>query len=145
MDAMMKSSALQYIRALPVAAGSIIHFSHRLLHWGSAAAEHTPWRQQAPRVAMSFASACSQFEQPFLSPEAAHSPLPSVGTRAGLIAGLALFYVANEEPGEWRTRLYWDCFRASLCEGSFSDKFSETVSANYCACEAAWAKAALAA
>lgn len=30
-------AAFQYIRALPCAAGSLVHFSHRLLHWGSAA------------------------------------------------------------------------------------------------------------
>ena len=39
-------------------------------HWGSAAADHTPWRQQAPRIAMSFASADSTFEEPFLSADA---------------------------------------------------------------------------
>eukprot|EP00041_Stephanoeca_diplocostata_P030577 m.929546 g.929546 ORF g.929546 m.929546 type:complete len:328 (+) comp23781_c0_seq42:237-1220(+) len=30
-------AAYQYIRALPCDAGSLLHFSHRLLHWGSAA------------------------------------------------------------------------------------------------------------
>jgi hypothetical protein len=133
------SSTLQYIRALPVSAGSVIHFSHRLLHWGSAAAGSTAWKQQAPRIAMSFASADSRFEKPFLSDDAALCPLPAVSTRAGLIAGLAVFYIANEDPGEWRTRLYWDCFRASHCEGCFSDRFASIVADNFAASELAWA------
>lgn len=132
------SSALQYIRALPVSAGSVVHFSHRLLHWGSAAAGSTAWKQQAPRIAMSFASADSQFEQPFLTDDASRCPLPAISTRAGLIAGLAIFYIANEDPGEWRTRLYWDCFRASQCEGCFSERFARIVAENFYASEAAW-------
>ena len=130
------SNALQYIRALPVTAGSIIHFSHRLLHWGSAAASSTAWKQQAPRIAMSFASADAGFEQPFLSEDASRSPLPAVSTRAGLVAALAIFYIGNENPGEWRTRLYWDCFRASQCEGCFTERFATIVAENFYASEA---------
>ena len=53
-------------------------------------------------------------------------------------AGLAIFYVGNEDPGEWRTRLYWDCFRASQADGAFRDQFSRVVAANFKACEASW-------
>ena len=33
-----RASAFQAVRALPSPAGSVLHFSHRLLHWGSTAA-----------------------------------------------------------------------------------------------------------
>ena len=143
MEAIMResgSAALQYIRALPAAAGTLVTFSHRLLHWGSAADEVARlWKGEAPRMALSFACADPRFEPPFLSDAAAQSPLPALSTRAGLVAGLALFYVANEDPGQWRLRLYWDCFRASMSEGSFSDKFATIVAENFRACEARWA------
>lgn len=136
-------SALQYIRALPVSAGSLISFSHRLLHWGSAADETVrELKGHAPRIALSFASADPSMERPFL---AEHTPpLPPITTRAGLVAGLALFYVANENPGMWRLNLYFDLFSASQAGGSFADTFAASVRRNYRACEAAWevAKAA---
>ena len=90
---------------------------------------------------MSFVSADQTFEQPFLSDDAAACPVPAVSTRAGLVAGLAIFYIANENPGEWRTRLYWDCFRASQCEGCFSERFATIVAENFYASEAEWERA----
>lgn len=132
--------ALQYVRALPVSRGSVVHFSHRLLHWGSAADEVArQWKGDAPRVALSFASAGRRFEPPFLTGHAAQRPLPSSMVRAGLVAGLALFYVANEDPGEWRLRLYWDVFRACRSsEGCFAERFADVCQTNFEAKQAAW-------
>ena len=42
-------AALQHIRALPCSAGSVICFSHRLLHWGSAAESGPAVRQPGLR------------------------------------------------------------------------------------------------
>ena len=131
--------ALQYIRALPVAEGSIITFSHRLLHWGSAAdAVARESQGHVPRIAFSFASADPGFEPPFLTPHAAQVRLPSVSVRAGLVAGLALFYAANEDPGQWRRRLYWDIFRSvHSSDGCFTQHFAHVCQSNFAACEAA--------
>ena len=133
------SRALQYIRALPVTEGSIITFSHRLLHWGSAADSVARESQgHVPRIAFSFACADPGFEPPFLTPHAAQVRIPSVSVRAGLVAGLALFYAANENPGIWRLRLYWDIFRSVHSgEGCFTQHFANVCQSNFAALEAA--------
>ena len=81
--------------ALPAPAGSLIHFSHRLFHWGSAADPQVrAWcGNQEPRVAISFASATDAFELPYF--DRAHLPIPPIALRASLVAGLALMYVAG--------------------------------------------------
>ncbi|CAE8696683.1 unnamed protein product [Polarella glacialis] len=123
-----KPEAFQHIKALPCPAGSLVHFSHRLIHWGSAADED--WqrrRSEGPRIALSFACADESFERPYLV--ARSSPLPPVNIRASLISGLALAYLQNEEPGDFRSKLYWDVFQQNLA--AFDRKFVGIVSDNY--------------
>ena len=55
-----KNGNFQEIRALPASAGSLICFSHRLLHWGTAPDPHA---NAPPRVALSFAAASDDFER----------------------------------------------------------------------------------
>lgn len=75
------------IRAWPIGRGSVLGFSHRLLHWGGAASRFAPH----PRIAMFFASSRPDFEAPYLtSPE--HLPLPPLGVRLALAAGHRLWY-----------------------------------------------------
>lgn len=101
--------ALQHIRALPCAAGSLVQFSHRLLHWGSASDDGPAavWRPQPPRVALSFASTDAAFEKPFLTPEASGLPLPPLETRVALVSALAFAYSAQAPSTPKRRALYW--------------------------------------
>ena len=123
-------SSFQAIRAVPALAGSLVHFSHRLFHWGSAAdPEVRAWcGNQGPRVAISFASAVDDFELPYFS--RAHLPIPPLALRASLVAGLALMYVANEDPGCFRVGLWWDVF-AHGAEETFDPHFAKVVAKNY--------------
>mmetsp|Transcript_14018 Transcript_14018/g.44606 ORF Transcript_14018/g.44606 Transcript_14018/m.44606 type:complete len:249 (-) Transcript_14018:149-895(-) len=99
--------SFQAIRALPAAAGTVISFTHRLLHWGSAADPHA---RAEPRVAMSFAVADNSFEEPYIS--RSHLPLPPCELRAALVAAQAIAYCQNEDPGRERASLYWHAFLA---------------------------------
>jgi len=81
----------QHIRPLPVDAGGLVAFSHRLLHWGSAAQPGAP----APRISIAFATADPLFEKPYLPQDAL--PVPSLEQRLGLIAAQTLIYSENEQ------------------------------------------------
>ena len=130
----------------------MVHFSHRLLHWGSSGdararackggsegdGDGDESGSEPRRVALSFASADDAFEAPYFS--RAHLPLPPVPLRAALVAGLALAYVANEDCGAWRGKLYWDAFRAGHAGcGGFSDGFAQMVARNWAAQQSKWA------
>jgi hypothetical protein len=78
--------AYQNIRCLPAKPGSLVAFSHRLLHWGSRASADAPH----PRIAVSLAFTQGGFEPPFL-PRACF-PLPSWEARLALIAGQLFSY-----------------------------------------------------
>ena len=124
-------AALQHIRSLPCDAGSVIQFSHRLLHWGSST-ESGPavaWRSEpeAPRIAISFASTDQTFERPFM--DSALLPLPPLAARAPLVASLLLFYVQNDPPTAYRRALYWDLAQSGA--SYFSTDFFHTVATNF--------------
>ena len=101
--------ALQHIRALPCAAGSLVQFSHRLLHWGSASDDGPAavWRPQPPRVALSFASTDEAFEKPFLTHETSGLPLPPLETRVALVSALAFAYSEQAPSTPKRRELFW--------------------------------------
>lgn len=108
-------AALQHVRALPCAPGGVVQFSHRLLHWGSAAQSGPAhaWRPVPPRVALSFAAVDDRFETPFLSRDSAGLPLPPLPTRLALVGALALLYTQHAPPPPVQRRLYWDLVHAS--------------------------------
>lgn len=56
--ALPDKEAYQHIRALPCPAGSAVLFTHRLIHWGSAATRKADW----PRIAISFVFSDPSFE-----------------------------------------------------------------------------------
>ena len=74
----------QYIRALPVPAGTALAWSHRLIHWGS-----THGGGAGPRQTLAFALADPNFEPPLL---ATPSVAPPLGGRLALIAHLLVRY-----------------------------------------------------
>ena len=106
-----RPDAFQHIRALPCPKGSLVHFSHRLLHWGSTASDEATTRRRGgerPRIAVAFACSDDSFELPFF--DRALLPLPPVETRLALISALAIYYVANVDPGPEMVEAYWACF-----------------------------------
>ena len=112
--------AFQAIRALPVPAGSLICFSHRLLHWGS---KPNPHGKAPPRVALSFAAATDDFEKPYLDPK--HLPTPPLELRIGLVCGQIIAYGMNVDPGEVATVIYFETFQSVAAE--FNPEFVEKV------------------
>jgi hypothetical protein len=77
------------IVAQPCAAGALLCFSHRLVHWGSRAQPSAD-----PRVALSWALADGAFESPIFD-AAAFGPFPPLELRIALRAGQALAYAAQ--------------------------------------------------
>jgi ectoine hydroxylase-related dioxygenase (phytanoyl-CoA dioxygenase family) len=85
----------QHIRALPAPKGSLLAFSHRLMHWGSAGCPKRASRNGgAPRIAFAFGLAQDDYELPPFSRD--WLPLPPVQMRMALVAGQLLCYSANE-------------------------------------------------
>ena len=117
-----KPEAFQAIRALPVPAGSLICFSHRLLHWGS---KPNPHSQAPPRVALSFAAASDDFEKPYLDPK--YLPKPPLELRIGLVCGQILAYGMNVDPGKEAAHTYFEAFRTVVQE--FNQDFVSKVAA----------------
>lgn len=133
-------AAVQHLRALPCAAGSVIQFSHRLLHWGSAAQSGPAalWRAspEAPRIALSFASTDPVFEKPFL---AQPTPMPAVSTRAALIASLGLLYAQASPPSAFVRTLFWDV--VSTSQDVFEAEYYSMIARNVGAEDAAASQA----
>lgn len=91
--------------AQPLAAGGLLAFSHRILHWGGRATPGHP-----PRVALSFSYADPAFE-PAAVP-AALLPLPPLAARVALRAGQALKYAAQTPLGRAQLALDTRVFHA---------------------------------
>mmetsp|Transcript_60909 Transcript_60909/g.108158 ORF Transcript_60909/g.108158 Transcript_60909/m.108158 type:complete len:446 (+) Transcript_60909:100-1437(+) len=85
-DKQVVAFALQHVRALPVESGTVLTWSHRLLHWGSAAPEAAA---QARRT-LTFAMAAPGYEQPLLDVQAGQRP--SFEARLTLIAYTLICY-----------------------------------------------------
>ena len=79
--------AWQSILALPASPGTLLCFTHRLLHWGSRAQPGA-----APRLAISFALADPTFEVPYFADPATHLPFPPLPLRVALRAAQVLVY-----------------------------------------------------
>lgn len=80
-----KPDAFQSIRCLSAPAGSIWHFSHKIIHWGSFAKTNAK-----PRIAMSWVVGDHSFEKPAFPKE--NLPFPDIRVRLGLISGQMIAY-----------------------------------------------------
>ena len=89
-EALPSPASFGNIVAQPCSAGSLLVFSHRLLHWGSTAEPHAP-----PRIAMSFAVADATFEDGPYFDAARFLPFPPLALRVALRAGQAIAYDAQ--------------------------------------------------
>lgn len=88
MDALPGPANWPRIEAQPCAAGDVLCFSHRLLHWGGEAADGAP-----ARAALSFS-----FADPFFEPaafDASNLPLPPLKLRLAHVAAQAILYAAQ--------------------------------------------------
>jgi hypothetical protein len=92
--ALQRPADFQKILALPVEAGAVLAFSHRLLHWGGSPLPPVPGEApQPPRIALSLAFADPAFERPYLKTTTEDSLLfPPHAARLALIAAQALNY-----------------------------------------------------
>ncbi|CAK0844369.1 unnamed protein product [Prorocentrum cordatum] len=77
----------------------MLAFSHRLMHWGSAADARAP----APRISLAFAAADPAFEKAYFPH--AFLPMPSLDLRVALLAGQVLKNSSNEHVLTTRTRV----------------------------------------
>lgn len=121
----------QDIRALPLAAGGAVFFTHRVIHWGGASRAGYP----TPRIACSWAATSDDYEQPYFSRE--HLPLPPAELRASLCAGQQLNYNKRFRPTRQRLDLYNRVFNARSTH--FNDHYRTKVAGEY-----QWAKFELA-
>jgi hypothetical protein len=105
-DAITSLEALQDIQALPAARGSLISFSHRLLHWGSRAASTAT----TPRMALSFSFSDEHFETTAFPRDLL--PLPPLTVRLALVAGQCFIYAAAGQLvlGEGKADLLFSLF-----------------------------------
>jgi len=106
--ALPNKEAYQNIRALPLAAGSAVMFTHRIIHWGSAgrAGYHTP------RIACSFAGADDSFETSYFSRE--HLPYPPLSLRVALMAGQMLIYYQRFGFSSRELSLFYKIFKSQV-------------------------------
>lgn len=74
--ALSNKASYQHIRALPLPAGGLVIFTHRLMHWGSKG--RTTYRGE-PRISLSVAFSDPIFEAPYFT--AAEKQRPSFQTR----------------------------------------------------------------
>lgn len=111
-------SALPEIRALECTAGSLITFSHRLLHWGS-----IPSPTASPRIALTFACADRSFETSCLKHKWSFPPLT---LRLALVAGSLLRYAHHDNSIglDWASALH-AAFKAE--SHNFTESFASGI------------------
>jgi hypothetical protein len=118
----------QKVLALPAAAGSVVAFSHRLLHWGSTPLDPVPGQPRPPpRLALSLAFSDADFERPYCAALADAGPYPPHGVRLGLVAAQALNYDHQVPLTRRQARVYGALFEAAAAE--FDGAYAERVMA----------------
>lgn len=86
LDMPVVTFALPHVRALPVERGTVLTWSHRALHWGSACPESAPHA----RKTLTFAMASPSYEQPYI--DVAPGQLPEFEQRLALVAYTLISY-----------------------------------------------------
>ena len=98
----------QMVRALPVAAGGVVLLSHRVVHWGGAAAKD---HGEAPRVALSMAFADPDVE-PALFADGVPTTPPPLDARVALAAAQQIVYAKSDARRPHDLALFHRIFRA---------------------------------
>eukprot|EP00928_Gymnodinium_smaydae_P047742 TRINITY_DN31887_c0_g1_i1.p1 TRINITY_DN31887_c0_g1~~TRINITY_DN31887_c0_g1_i1.p1 ORF type:complete len:396 (+),score=28.60 TRINITY_DN31887_c0_g1_i1:82-1269(+) len=124
-DTTIPLTALQHVRPLVCGAGSMVTFSHRLLHWGSLP---RTGHSEPARVAMSFACSDPEYESPCLG--ATHLPFPDPSVRLSLVAAQLLRYAHNVPASSqsWLNAIF-EAFREN--SSHFSVRFAEGINQVY--------------
>lgn len=108
--ALPKKESYQNIRAIPLAAGTAVFFTHRIIHWGSKGrvGYHTP------RIACSFAGADDSFEPSYFSRE--HLPFPPLELRVSLLAAQMLIYYQRFSFSAKQLSFFYKLYRKNKSE-----------------------------
>jgi len=103
--ALSTKESYQNIKCIPAETGSVVLFSHRILHWGSKGREgyHTP------RIAFSFANSSEDFEPHYFSNT--HLPFPNLNLRIALSGGQMLSYWDRFQLTNEELIKYYDLFK----------------------------------
>ena len=116
----------QRVRALPLDAGGFLLLSHRVVHWGAAAA---PDHREPPRVALSFGFADPALE-PCLFVDAAMARRPPLDARVALAAAQQVVYARNDSKRRKHDlALFHRVFKAR--QHYFTEAFRRKVSDRY--------------
>jgi len=105
MRALTNKEAFQHIKCLPAEAGSVLMFSHRIIHWGSAGRKgyHTP------RVAFSSVFSTDDYEKAYFS--RTELPFPATALRLALSGGQMMVYYDRFGFSVQELHRYYDMFK----------------------------------
>eukprot|EP00457_Paulinella_chromatophora_P008565 gb/GEZN01008604.1/.p1 GENE.gb/GEZN01008604.1/~~gb/GEZN01008604.1/.p1 ORF type:complete len:436 (+),score=49.25 gb/GEZN01008604.1/:30-1337(+) len=125
---MPSPSSWQNIVALPLPAGGILGFSHRLVHWGSNPQPIPVCRDLSsqpvlPRIALTLAFADPSFEEPYFDP--ALLPFPPLGLRIALVSGQEIQYAHFSKMKKHEVALHNRIFTSQ--KTLFRPKYAEKV------------------
>jgi len=121
-----RPDAYQAIRAMPVARGSLLHFSHRTIHWGSAATPTPSLPSPGPRIAMSWVVGDERFERRALRECDELGPLdPPVAWRVALVAGQLINYAGQTGLRKGHKSFYFRVFAKH--QRAFTDDYVDKV------------------
>lgn len=125
----------QRIRPMPLSKGSTLHFTHRVIHWGSAI---DPEEGETPnRIAMSWVMGDTRFEEPAVLDQSKlfttgvtteHVTTP-VKTRVAFISAQVINYAGQTGITKHEKSLYWRLF--SMNKSDFSLSFIGKVETLY--------------
>lgn len=119
----------QRIRPMPISKGSALHFTHRVIHWGSAV---DPEEGETPnRIAMSWVVGDTKFEEPAIldSKKLFLVDNNTVLLRLAFISGQIINYAGQTGMNKHEKSLYWRFF--CNCKSEFSTSFIGKVETLY--------------
>ena len=107
--------------AQPCTAGSVVVFTHRVIHWGS-----RPIADQETRIAMSFALASPNFESGAFFSGEKYLPYPPLPLRISLTAGQAIAYSSQNPLTKTELALNTRMFLSN--QKMFSKEYTDRIS-----------------
>jgi hypothetical protein len=102
--ALKDKESYQHIRALPLDAGGVVIFTHRILHWGS---KGRPSYKGEPRISISVAFSDPTFEAPYLLQEGCS---PAFSLRLALACAQMIIYYQRFNFSQKELLFFKKCF-----------------------------------